>query len=48
VRQEEDVVKEISLKVEVLMDMYQAMHSQQMEMASMHSYDRHYGVFKGR
>jgi len=42
------VVKEISLKVEVLMDMYHAMHSQQEEMASMHAYDRHYGMFKGR
>jgi hypothetical protein len=41
-------VKEISLKVEVLMDMYHAMHSQQAEMGSMHSYDKHYGVFRGR
>ena len=42
------MVKEISLKVEVLMDMYHAMHSQQLEMASMQSYDRYYGMFKGR
>ena len=30
------------------MDMYHAMHSQQEEMASMHAYDKHYGMFKGR
>jgi len=48
VRQEEDVAKEISLKVEVLMEMYEALHSQQFEMTSMQAYDRYYGMFKAR
>lgn len=48
VRQEEDVAKEISLKIEVLMDMYQAMHQQCIDMQASQAYERHYSLFKKR
>ena len=48
VRQEEDVAKEIQLKVEVLMDMYQAMHQQCIDMQQSQAYERHYTLFKKR
>ena len=48
VRQEEDVVKEIQLKVEILMEMYQTMHQQSVDMNCSQNYDRHYSQFKKR
>jgi hypothetical protein len=48
VRQEEDVAREITLKVEVLMDMYQAMHQQSIDLTGTQAYDRHYQLFKNR
>ena len=46
VRMEEEVTKEISLKVEVLMEMYQAMELSCEELNVSENYDKHYGVFK--
>ena len=43
---EEEVTKEISLKVEVLMEMYQAMELSCEELNVSENYDKHYGVFK--
>jgi hypothetical protein len=48
VRQEEDVAKEITLKVEVLMDMYQAMHQQCIDLNTNPNYDKYYSLFKKR
>lgn len=48
IRQEEDVVKEVALKVDVLMDMYANMETQQGELASDPNYDKYYNMFKGR
>ena len=47
-RQEEDVAKEISLKVDVLKDMYQALHQQCVDLNGNQNYDMHYAVFKKR
>lgn len=47
-RQEEDVTKEVELKAEVLMEMYQTLHQQCIDLSSTQAYDRHYQQFKRR
>eukprot|EP00347_Sterkiella_histriomuscorum_P020077 403339189 len=48
VRMEEDVTKEISLKVEVIMEMYQAMENSCEELNNQENYDRHYNTLKAK
>lgn len=43
---EDEVAKEISLKVEVIMEMYQAMELSCDELSDMSNYEQHYNVFK--
>ena len=48
VRMEEEVTKEISLKVDILMEMYQAMEDSCEELNVADNYDRHYNIFKSK
>lgn len=43
---EDEVAKEISLKVEVIMEMYQAMEMSCDELGNMANYDYHYNILK--
>ncbi len=43
---EEEVLKEIELKVEVLMEMYQAMEESCDELSQPSSYDKHYNIYR--
>jgi hypothetical protein len=45
---EEEVMKEISLKVEVLMEMYQAMEQSCDELQSTEVYEAQYAIFRHR
>ena len=47
-RMEEDVLKEISLKVEVLMEMYYAMEQSVEALNDPTNYERQYNIFKRR
>lgn len=47
-RMEEEVTKEISLKVEVLMEMYQAMELSCEELHNPENYERQYNFYKIR
>lgn len=46
VRMEDEVAKEVSLKVEVIMEMYQAMEMSCDELGNMANYDYHYNILK--
>lgn len=48
VRMEEEVTKEISLKVEVIMEMYQAMEDSCEELENQENYEKHYNIFKAK
>eukprot|EP00347_Sterkiella_histriomuscorum_P008603 403344461 len=48
VRQEEDVTKEISLKVEVLMEMYQAMEQQCDDLNNPENYDKQQSIMRNK
>jgi uncharacterized protein YfbU (UPF0304 family) len=45
---EDDVQKEISLKVEVIMEMYQAMSAMCEDLRETSAYDKHASTFKKR
>lgn len=45
---EEEVTKEISLKVEVIMEMYQAMEDSCEELENQENYEKHYNIFKAK
>lgn len=43
---EEEVTKEISLKVEVLIEMYQAMELTCDELNNQQNYEKHYNIYR--
>lgn len=45
---EDEVTNEISLKVEVIMEMYQAVELSCDELNNSENYDKHYNIFKSK
>ena len=43
---EEEVMSEVALKVEVLMEMYQAMDRACTDLKDKSNYDKHYGMYR--